>query len=68
MQYCDKAQLALKVPLRIVSESLESLVDRGKEDIEHYPFVAQEGWVELVGQCENYMEITTGYELCFAIL
>jgi len=39
MQYCDKAQLALKVPLRIVSESLESLVDRGKEDIEHYPFV-----------------------------
>jgi hypothetical protein len=68
MQYCDKAQLALKVPLRIVSESLESLVDRGKEDIEHYPFVAQDNGVEIVGKCEHHMEITGRYELGFTIL
>jgi len=68
MEHCDKAQLALKVPLRIVSKSLESLVDRGKEDIEHYPFVAQDNGVEIVGKCKNHMEITTGYELGFTIL
>ena len=68
MQHCDKAQLAFESPLRIVSESLESLVDRGEEDIEHYPFVAQEGWIEIVGQCEHHMEIAAGNELSFTIL
>ena len=68
MEHCDKAQLALKTPLRIVSKSLESLIDGGKEDIEHYLFVAQDNWVEIVGQCEHHMEITSRYELGFTIL
>ena len=60
MQNAQKADLAAEAVSGVAAELAQGLRHAVEQDLKNRRLVAQDEWVELVGQCEDDMKVSDG--------
>ncbi len=68
VQHSNEAELPLKAPLGISGKSLQCLIDRTKQQRQGLFSVAQDNGVEIMGQSEDQVKVSTGQKLRLAVV
>ena len=60
MEHGNATESAIQMPCGVFGKGGKRVIDRGKEDVQGDPFVAEDDWIQLMGQGEDQVKIAAG--------